>query len=90
MSQIPTDPQRQLMQGLCLFLEKFGNKIDGGYEVFVPFAKLESVALHAQVQVDKGPTGVTLRYFPNRVVEGVLVDGGRTELTNQPKADEQK
>ncbi len=89
--QIPSDPQRQLMQGLALFIEKFGTRCDnGGHEVFISFEKLTKVELQAQLQIERGPNGVILRYFPNRLIEGKLVDGGRTELTKTAEADEQK
>ena len=79
------------MQGLALFIEKFGVRCDGGgREVFISFEKLEAVGLQAQLQVERGPNGVTLRYFPNRVIEGKLVDGGCTELTKTAETDEQK
>lgn len=78
------------MQGLCLFIEKFGTKVDLGHEVYISFEKLTTVDPQAQLQVERGTNGVTLRYFPNRVIQGELVDGGRTELTKTAEEDEQK
>lgn len=65
-----------VLPALALLIQKFGAKIDGGHEIYIPDATLARVMQNTQGQIQEGrhPTkaGVCVRYFSNPVIEGKL------------------
>jgi len=84
---------------LGLLIRKFGYKIDGGYEVFIPEDKIQELGPRAQIQVepvqDNEGRGFKFRVFLNTVVQGMWsevkddISGGRPDQlakTDEPPA----
>jgi hypothetical protein len=82
---------------LGLLIRKFGYKIDGGYEVFVPERVIQELGPNAQIQVepDFQRKGFKFRVFLNKVVQGTwsevkddISSGGPDQLakTDEPPA----
>jgi len=57
---------------LGLLIRKFGHRIDGGYEVFIPEGVLQDLGSRAQIQVepDFQRKGFKFRVFLNTIVNG--------------------
>lgn len=59
-----------------MLIRKFGYKIDGGYEVFIPEDKIQELGPRAQIQVepDIQRKGFKFRVFLNTVVNGTWTE----------------
>lgn len=64
--------QQDPLAALGLLIRKFGDKIDGGWEIFIPQDKIMELGLHGQIQVEPIPArnGFKFKVFFNKVVEG--------------------
>jgi hypothetical protein len=82
---------------LGLLIRKFGYRIDGGWEVFVPEGVLQELGPRAQIQVepDVQRKGFKFKVFLNTVVDGTwsevkddISSGGPHQLakTDEPPA----
>jgi hypothetical protein len=61
-----------LLAALGLLIQKFGNRIPGGFEVTIPPSIL-NINPAARLQQERMPDGGSrVRYFPNQTVEGKL------------------
>jgi len=86
--------QQDPLAALGLLIRKFGYKIDGGYEVFVPERVIQGLGPNAQIQVEPDPQrkGFKFKVFVNQVVDGTwseVKDDIGSGGPNQPtKTDE--
>lgn len=58
---------------IALLIKKFGYRVDGGYEVFVPLTAATSLPPDGQIQeevVSGEKSGFRFRYFPNQTIQG--------------------
>jgi len=64
--------QQDPLAALGLLIRKFGNKVDGGWEIFIPQSKIMELGAHAQIQVEPVPerNGFKYRVYVNQIVEG--------------------
>lgn len=65
--------QQNPLAALALFIRKFGEKIDGGWEIFVSAKKLQELGDNAQIQVEPIPArrGFKFKVFFNKTTEGM-------------------
>jgi hypothetical protein len=88
--------QQDPLAALGLFIRKFGYKVDGGWEVFIPEGAIQELGSHAQIQVEPDPErkGFKFRVFLNKTIEGTwsevndISSGGPDQLakTDEPPA----
>jgi len=82
---------------LGLLIRKFGYRIDGGWEVFIPEDVIQGLGPNAQIQVepDIQRKGFKFKVFVNQVVDGTwsevkddISGGGPDQLakTDEPPA----
>jgi hypothetical protein len=72
---------QHVLQALALLIQKHGQRIDGGHEVYIPDEVLAALSPHGQIQEQRhtGKPGICVRYLHNSTVEGVIIDGGLTK-----------
>ena len=62
-----------ILQTLAILINKIGDHVDNGKELYISDKQLESMTKTGQIQVDrhdKDP-GFVIRYFPNKTIPGV-------------------
>jgi len=64
--------QQDPLAALGLLIRKFGHRIDGGWEVFIPEDVIQGLGPNAQIQVepDHQRKGFKFKVFVNQVVDG--------------------
>ena len=64
--------QQDPLAALGLLIRKFGYKVDGGWEIFVPEQKLLELGSHANIQVEPVPDrkGFKFRVYFNKTIQG--------------------
>jgi hypothetical protein len=62
--------QQILVQALGLVIDRLGQPVKGGKEIFVSDQSLRAMSKDAQVQVERHPVkpGYSIRYFPNETL----------------------
>jgi hypothetical protein len=64
--------QQDPLAALGLLIRKFGYRIDGGWEVFIPEGVIQELGPNAQIQVepDWQRKGFKFKVFVNQIVDG--------------------
>ena len=76
--------QQDPLAALGLLIRKFGRKIDGGWEIFIPQKKIMELGGGAQIQVEPVPAR---RGFKFKVLFNTTVDGTCIEVKNGDNTD---
>jgi len=81
--------QQDPLAALGLLIRKFGQRIAGGWEIFIPEKAIQELGPHAQIQVepDAERKGFKFRVFLNTTIQGTWsevkddISGGPDQLT---------
>jgi hypothetical protein len=80
------------LAALALFIRKFGERIAGGWEIFIPEEKINELGENAQIIVEPDfvRKGFKYKFFLNALIEGEgKVNDSESGLVQHPKTDDQ-